>query len=389
MTLNNYLLLLYAVMKLMAAVMANEESCGYSGRKGKQIEKKFDDCFNKEVKDSRLRMSLGYEKCFGFNYQQFNTTVSEPLDVKQKIANRELINLSLKTCILSEKQERRQNRVSLDRLLDNCKHYFNVIIRAMYNDDEAVETYLESQSELIKPLLKNKPAFDKLVAKIIEIIKPIDECKEPQAIFRMRLIKKYLEMYLNKIVNPPLPSFNEENLPLFEHPEVYLLKYNKVVKTDIEKLLESKRKKGMFLPEKRTIEIKGRRKDGKDTTSEEEKKKSILDKLLGFKNSITNDDEYESDNNFNKNEGKRKKKHSELSKKAIDQMLKEANTDDEHRLADSRSEDHEHDGNEVEIDDFWDDNLQIKKKKLGNHDFDRYKIKGFDIDRQLKKLFKI
>ena len=391
MKLNTYILLLYSYLFSMTTPLTNEKGCGYSGTKGKTIEKDLDDCFQREVKDSRLRMSLGYEKCFGFNYQHLNTTIAEPLDRKQKIANRALIDLSLETCVVTEEQEENEDRVELDRKLNNCKHYFNVIIQAMYNDDESVETYLDSQSKLIKPLLGSKAGFDKLKNKIVKIISPIDECKEPQALFRIRLIKKYLEMYLNRVVSPPLPSFNNENLDILEHPEVYMLKSNKVIRTDIQELLESKRKKGKFVPVKRTIVIQ-KRKNAHDEEVEEEKKKSIVDKLLGvFKKDNDDNDDIDPEMRDAKRGEKEEntKKNRNHPEDDMNRLIDDADTDNEDNFADKFEDEHFHEPNSIVIDDFWDENLEIKNKRLGNHDFDRYKIKGFDIDRQLKKLFKI
>lgn len=60
-------------------ISVQEEDCGYFGEKGLNIEKKLDECFEKNVKDTRVRMSLGFEICFGYNYQKLNDTVAEPI----------------------------------------------------------------------------------------------------------------------------------------------------------------------------------------------------------------------------------------------------------------------------------------------------------------------
>ena len=41
----------------------------------------------------------------------------------------------------------------------------------------------------------------------------------------------------------------------------------------------------------------------------------------------------------------------------------------------------------VEINDFWDKDVVIKNKRISNEDYNRYKIKDFDIEDWIKKLF--
>lgn len=377
--------LLFGWLTAVAAAAKTERACGYTGAAGKKIETDLDDCFEKEVKDSRLRMSLGYEKCFGYNYQHLNVTVAEPLERKQKLANRQLIDLSLKTCVSTDEQESKLNRTKLDQMINDCKHYFNVVIQAMYNDDESVETYLSAQTKLIRPLLGSTKTINNLKDQVIKVVSPIDECKEPQSAFRMKLIKKYLEMYLNKVVSPPLPSFNQENIDVFEHPEAYMLLSNRVVRPDIQALLDAKRKKGSFVPEKRVVVMRGRTSDGDDSKTLADRKKEIVNKLLGyFKDGTNGDDDHDSDD-ANIKKPSVVKLHPDDD---INQLVVESSRDDEESLQE-RSEEHEHNNDPIVIDDFFDENLEIKKKKFGRHDFDKYKLNDFNIDGQLKKLFHI
>ena len=73
----------------------------------------------------------------------------------------------------------------------------------------------------------------------------------------------------------------------------------------------------------------------------------------------------------------------------MDQLVADSSTDDEPDLLTTRESDHDHSTKPIVIDDFFDKNLQIKNKKYGMNDFNKYVIKGFDIDRQLKKMFNI
>lgn len=47
---------------------AEEENCGYYGTRGDKIEKQLDECYAKNVIDNRVKMSVGFEICFGYNY---------------------------------------------------------------------------------------------------------------------------------------------------------------------------------------------------------------------------------------------------------------------------------------------------------------------------------
>ena len=63
----------------------NLEKCGYlNGSKGKEIEKRLDDCYKNHVQQSRLKMSVGFELCFGYNYKKLNETVAELINHKKQ-----------------------------------------------------------------------------------------------------------------------------------------------------------------------------------------------------------------------------------------------------------------------------------------------------------------
>lgn len=41
----------------------------------------------------------------------------------------------------------------------------------------------------------------------------------------------------------------------------------------------------------------------------------------------------------------------------------------------------------LELDNFWDQDIKIKNKRYSKEDFNRYKIKDWDIDRKIEKMF--
>ena len=338
------------------------KNCGYYGEKGDEIEKKLDACFDKNVKDSRVRMSVGFEICFGYNYSKLNATVAEPLEHRQKLINKKLIDMSLKSCFYDRRDpyKPRLPNGSVDfkqeqENINKCKHFFNLMIQAMYNDQEAVETFLDSNLHLVQPMLVDKKRVVHLRKRISKLVDPVDECKEPQIVLRNKLIKKYLEMYLNKVVSPKLPSFNWENLDVLLHPEEYMLRSDRLRKpSDSEESVEDEgiEKPKILVPEKRKIIIRDKRPTGG-------KKENFLGGLFDFSSSSEEDHRPETDS-------------LGLDKKPIHQ-----------------TQDGTHKDDEVLIDKFWDTNVRIKNKRIANEDYLRYKVKGFDIDRQIKELFKI
>lgn len=44
---------------------------------------------------------------------------------------------------------------------------------------------------------------------------------------------------------------------------------------------------------------------------------------------------------------------------------------------------------QVEIENFWDEDVKIKNKNFSNEDYMRYKLKDWDVEKKLKKLFDV
>jgi len=79
-----------------------EDPCDYHTTHEELITNQLDDCFEKNVKDSRIRMAIGYELCFGFNYEMLNKTVAEPLLKYQAKLKDELVSLKSQSCKIEE-----------------------------------------------------------------------------------------------------------------------------------------------------------------------------------------------------------------------------------------------------------------------------------------------
>ena len=241
------------------------DNCGYYGPAGTKIEEDLDNCFTKNVKDSRVRMSIGFELCFGFNYSKLNSTIAEPIERFQNKTNTELIDLSLKTCRIPE-EDRPTDENGIDfekeqKHLEDCRKFFDIAIEAMYNEQATVDTFLNENDELLRPILKDDEMIEQLKKMIDKKISPIDECKEPQVVLRNKMIKKFLEMYLNKIASPEMPSFTWESLDVLLHPEIYMLRNDKFSLPDFKhySVTSGSSHKEILLPKKREIIMRKRR----------------------------------------------------------------------------------------------------------------------------------
>ncbi len=381
-----YIFLLFFYIKYLLS--QEGENCGYSGSKGNEIEQELDDCFDKNVKDSRVRMSIGFELCFGFNYSKLNSTVSEPIESIQNSTNTDLIDLSIKTCRYAEESSRpRRDGGEIDyeqekKYIDNCKKFFDISIEAMYNEQATITSFMDENENLLKDILPDDSDKDSLKRQIENMIQPIDECKEPELIFRTKLIRKYLEMYLHKIASPELPSFNWENLDVLLHPEIYMLKNDKFTVPDFEhfKITSNKIRanKGILLPKKREIVLKERNPEIQKKIEELEngEDQSIWER---FKNWATDE----------KEELEKQKKLEDLKMKENWgtepwEVIKER---DKNKKIEEVEKIKEEDSDMINIEDFWNSNIKIKKKRFNNEDFNRYRIKNWDVDQKIKKMF--
>lgn len=363
------------------------DNCGYYGPAGTQIEEDLDNCFTKNVKDSRVRMSIGFELCFGFNYSKLNSTIAQPIEKFQNKTNTDLIDLSLKTCRIAE-ADRPQDDDGIDfekeqKSLEDCRKFFDIAIEAMYNEQATVDTFLNENDELLRPILKDEEMIEELKKIIDKKISPIDDCKEPQIILRNKMIKKFLEMYLNKIASPDMPSFTWESLDVLLHPEVYMLKNDKFSMPDFKhyQVTTATSTKEILLPKKRAIVMQKRRYPIGEGT--EEKLQNTDDSSEeGFFASLFAGSS-EEDKNL-----KRKIEKVEVDNKwgeqpyefSLRQKDKEIKEKEKKKKIKEKKEN-------VVVENYWDSDIKIKKKRFTDEDFNSYRIRGWDVDKKLAKLF--
>jgi hypothetical protein len=273
-----------------------EKECGYLGGSATKVETKLDDCFDKYVVESRVRMSIGFELCFGFNFGRLNNTVSKPLNYMQRIVNTKVLDLSLEICQAHKDIDRRpkldNGAVDTDKeqtFIGHCKLYFDRIIDAIYNENYSVEDVFTQHKENMQDLYKEQEIL-KIEKEIRDLVGPVDECKLPEQTLKDNLIIKYTKKFLQKIVNPELPSFNYENLDVLLHPEKYMLKNEKADFPDFEEMVEKEKEEELHEAEEegdvlKQLEIKDPTKRFvimKDKIDKEKEKKNVIMKNRSF-----------------------------------------------------------------------------------------------------------
>jgi hypothetical protein len=205
-----------------------EKVCGYLGGAASKLENNLDECYDEYVKESRVRMSIGFELCFGFNFGRLNNTVSKPLNYMQRIVNTRVLDLSLEVCKAHDDIDRRPKldtgAVDLDKEqvdVGHCKVFFDKVVDAIYAEDYSVEDVFKEYSEKLGELYRQSE-IEKIQKQVRDLVHPVDECKVPEQTLKDNLIIKYTKKFLQSVVNPELPSFNYENLDVLMHPEKYL-----------------------------------------------------------------------------------------------------------------------------------------------------------------------
>ena len=206
-----------------------EKVCGYLGGSASKVENKLDQCYEEYVKESRVRMSIGFELCFGFNFGRLNNTVSKPLNYMQRIVNTRVLDLSMEVCKANEDIDRRpkleNGAVDIDKEqmnIGHCKVFFDRVIDAIYAEEYSVEDVFREHSEKLGELYRQSE-IEQIKKQVRDLVHPVDECKVPEQTLKDNLIIKFTKKFLQNIVNPQMPSFNYENLDVLLHPEKYIV----------------------------------------------------------------------------------------------------------------------------------------------------------------------
>ncbi len=118
----------------------------------------------KNVKESRVKMSVGFELCFGYNWEKLNTTIAEPFQLRLNRTNHKLIKFSMNTCSGDSyfdiddtededdelDDEIEENSPQDLKNIQKCKHFFDLIIQALYDDLNSVDLVFDENDDLLK-----------------------------------------------------------------------------------------------------------------------------------------------------------------------------------------------------------------------------------------------
>ena len=396
--------LLFVLLLLLIHLPLTNSStvCGYTGPIGQQIEATFDKCYIDNVKDSRLRMALGFEHCLGAQYSTLNSTVASPY--KKKTADTQTILLHLSDSVCSDNEDALNefiiNNDSIFSPGDDdfepkiqpsnanlilCKSFFDSIIQAVGNDDFEIASLMKGNEAQLSGQFPDQSFRDKIYLVVINIIKPQANCYQPMLELRMRLIKKYLKHFLMDQISPSIPSFSGKTLPVVSHPEIFIAQQAVTQNYGIPGVgfnWNQKRVRGLTVAPERVVKMRPRIQP--DLSVDDKAKLVALDA------SNENKSLFEIDNQLKDSV----ESGSVTQTQVLSMTPKEkfnAGLIDRNQLRSQvfKDEDHHHGSGSVEIDDIWDSGLSLKKTHFTNEDFGRYRIKGFDVDQKIRELFKV
>lgn len=367
--------------------------CGYTGESRSSIESKLDDCFLKNVVSNRAKMTIGFELCFGFEYEHLNATVAAPLESKLKELDGKMLNLAEQYCYIEDREDMRPLRPDgkFDFKLENelefgCKHFFDVLIQAMYNDFTAVESIYNANIALIKDVVYAKD-IEVIKNKVLNLIDQLDGCKEKEVRVRGIMIQKYLEKYVMAMMNPKEPAFNAENIDVLLNPELYT----------VEKGMFSEPDFGVKVTSEQTVTSTKnpyRRKkvvmESRQFKYHSKREKQKIKKWFKDLNEMTTEEREKLKLEEEKRAKKKNYDDEDLWQMTPNELLA-AGELDEQKYNDTidKNENHSHPlySPQIPIDDIWNEKLIIRNKRLNDEDAFRYKIKGFDIDADIEKMF--
>lgn len=372
--------------------------CGYKDIAGRQITETLDQCFSDNVIDSRARMAVGFEFCFGTNFQILNDTVAIPYNKKAKETTKQLMNLSQSMCsdnddaldqfVFTQSLGRDQNTNGMANAKDKtaqslkkCSQFFSKLQNAVNNDQFNIEYILRQDESLIQPMFPDPEDRKKLFTIVLNVIQPLISCYAPMESLKTELAKKYLRQYLVALVSPPKPSFDDTTYEVLVNPELYSIQ-----SIDSDGLFRNKRslfdvnfnvKLESDLPIDKTVKLQLVPSQGLNSTE----KAAVV--ALDSRESVS-----ERDRNIAKSVEAGKVTRTQLLSMTPQQKLDaKLMTPTAFRKQVFMPESHLHSGEHVLVDDFWTDNVALKKAKFSKEDYDRYLIKGFDIEKKLKQLF--
>lgn len=394
------LIFLICVLFLIIKTSTPSILCGYNSTAGEMIERQLTRCFEDNISESRAKMAIGFEYCFGDNYQILNDTVEIPYRKKINETTSQILHLSESMCsdnddaldqfVFSETESQSQNSDGINDAKDKspsalrkCVLFFSKIQVFIKNQNFDVQYVLKQNVELITPMYPTSSDREKIFKIIVNIIQPLIGCYGPMEKLKAAFIRKFLKQYLVGLVNPTKQSFTNDTYAIMLNPEEYTSQQFDSIKLFGDKTTLFDNSKGTKAIKTQRSVILQQKPDSKLTGQE----RKVLAK---YHEENENKPLEQRDNELMKTALSGKLSDAEFLSLTPAQKLKAGIiSQKEYHEKVYLEENHGHMTKPVEIDDFWSDGLSLKKKNFSNEDFDRYKVKGFNIDRKIRELFKI
>ena len=382
----------------LAGVCLGDKYCGYLGEPRDKIEQEIENCFSQQKQESRIEITVAYEVCLGFNYTRLNSTVASLYEKRRAELNKEVMEMAFDQCDFEKHPDRRplldDDSVNLgqEQIYEGeCHKFFDKMIEILFRQgttEESFDDATDDNSKLLKNYMPKAERKD-LFAALKRIILPLIECEAPMRKLRTELLTKYMQQFVVNIINPDKPSFNWQNSEVLMNADLYALKSDRYDEPRFSQLYSNELDKARqalvltpssepVLMEKRQFKYYSRRAKNNQREFFREQKQ------------LTTEEKLEAD----KEKDERVKEDDMDTEDYYGMTLKELHDkkkikDEKYEALKELEEGHDHNKDRIEIDDIWNPNLTINAKQLSDDDFDRYKIKGYDVDKQIKTLFAI
>ena len=373
--------------------------CGYYDQVSDDFESELDRCYSLNVKGSRVRMAVEFEKCFGLGYATLNDTIAGPYRKKEKDTQDKLSHLSESLCsdnedalnefILRDDSQFEDEGVQADPgiapsdfNIAKCQSFVGAVARAVTDQDFEVGQVMRQKEADLGFLFPKAETRQKIFQVVVNVVRPLASCHQPMEELKLRLIRKYLKRFLMDQISVSTPSFSSKTLPVVKHPELFVVQAASLSRT----------------PEDAPINWSAR--PFHLLTAPPLKRVRVV-RPLPFRPSET--DMTRIAHMEGRNEGATLESEQQLLQRAIDQgqvtrtqalsMTPKQQLDSaligarEYRKRVFRDERLGPGSPKVEVGNIWDDRLRLRKADFREDDFDRYDIKGFDIDKKIEELF--
>ena len=374
--------------------------CGYHGSISEEFEQEFDRCYSQNVQGSRVRMAVEFEKCFGFEYETLNNTVSGPYRKKEKDTVDLLRHFSDSICSDNEDalnefilrnstyEDINEDKQSESEITPNtasitkCQAFLGEIEGFITQQNFDISKLMNEKDESLALLFPNQETRKKIAQVVINMVRPLANCHQPMQELQIKLIRKYLKRFLMDQITVGIPSFSYKTLPIIKHPELFVLHSEALGENSKLSPIDWERKpyRSLFIPPRKEVRIRN-----PNTLKPSEKEMNEIVKLQIQNEGVSADQKRVKLQSLIEN-GKISK--TDIASMSPKQQLEAGIIDEnEYKKKVFRDERLGPGSPKFQVENIWDDHLRLKKNDFRDSDFDRYNIKGFDSDKKIQELF--